>query len=134
MFGQVDTNLFNQAFFIDIFQYTPDTWYLDEMFHLIIEHQKYFLTILEKYAPRFDVETMNKANIIAVCIGICEMKFLSEEIPAKVSINEAVEMAKVFWDDSSGKIVNGILNSYFKNFSENIQENPNFSCILFPEA
>jgi len=86
------------------------------MFTLIVQHEKYFLAIIECYAPKFDIETMNKASIVAICIGICEMKFLTEEIPAKVSMNESVEMAKVFGDDSSSKVVNGILNNYYKNF------------------
>jgi hypothetical protein len=47
------------------------------------------------------------------------MFFLEEEIPAKVSINEAVEISKIFWDDSSKKIVNWVLNKIFID-SENI--------------
>ena len=43
------------------------------------------------------------------------MIYLKEEIPMKVSINEAVEMAKVYSSDSSKKIVNGILNNFYKN-------------------
>jgi len=133
IFWEVDGALFQGAFFDDIFDYTPDTAYLDEMYKLVVEQEKYFLTIIEKYAPKFDIETMNKASIVAICIGVCEMKFLSEEIPGKVSMNEAVEMAKVFGDDSSSKVVNGILNSYYKNFKshENIEENSHFSGSLF---
>lgn len=134
IFCEVDTELFTGAFFRDIFDYTPDLDYLDEMFSLIVEHEKYFLNVIEKYAPRFDIETMNKASIIAICIGICEMKFLSEEVPAKVSINEAVEMWKVFGDESSSKVVNGILNSYYKNFDSHsdIDQYTHFSGVLFP--
>ena len=133
IFWEVDNALFQRAFFDDIFDYTPDKKYLDEMFSLIITHQKYFLTIVETYAPKFDIETMNKASIVAICIGICEMKFLTEEIPWKVSLNEAVEMAKVFGDDSSCKVVNGILNSYYKNIEshKDIEKNSTFSGVLF---
>lgn len=103
------------------------------MFELVIEHEAYFLDVIKKYAPRFDIETMNKASIIAICIGICEMRFLPEEIPAKVSINEAVEMGKVYGDDSSSKVVNGILNSYYKNYDShsNIENYTHFSGVLF---
>ena len=43
------------------------------------------------------------------------MLHLREEIPMKVSINEAVEMAKVYSTDSSKKIVNGILNNFYND-------------------
>lgn len=61
------------------------------------------------------------------------MRFLGEEIPAKVSINEAVEMSKVFGDESSTKIVNGILNSYFKDFEKysDIEKNSVFDGHIF---
>jgi N utilization substance protein B len=61
------------------------------------------------------------------------MFHLTEEIPAKVSINEAVEMAKAFWDESAKKIVNGVLNNVYENqeemkeLSKNVQENNDFS-------
>jgi transcription termination factor NusB len=44
------------------------------------------------------------------------MFFLDEEIPAKVSINEAIEVTKSFWDDSSKKIVNWVLNKIFVDY------------------
>lgn len=49
---------------------------------------------------------------------LCEMLFLKEEIPAKVSINEAVEVAKVYGDDSIKKVVNGVLNKVYQNYPE----------------
>jgi N utilization substance protein B len=49
---------------------------------------------------------------------LAEMFYLTEEIPAKVSINESVEVAKAFWDDSAKKIVNGLLHSVFKDYEE----------------
>jgi N utilization substance protein B len=49
---------------------------------------------------------MNLTYIIPVYISITEMLFIEEEIPPKVSINEAVELAKIYGDDSSRKIVN----------------------------
>jgi N utilization substance protein B len=46
------------------------------------------------------------------------MFFLKEEIPLKVSINEAIDLAKAYWDDSSKKIVNWILNTILENVDE----------------
>lgn len=72
------------------------------------------------YAPKFDVDTMLKTNILALMIAISEMLYLSEEIPAKVSMDEAINLAKYFWDDTSKNIVNGVLHSFYKNIEKHI--------------
>ena len=49
-------------------------------------------------------------NILPIAIAAYEMLYLkSEEIPEKVSINEAIELAKRFSDDASRELVNGVL-------------------------
>jgi len=118
LYTKVDESKFHDSFFDGVLDFSLDKVYIDEMFELIQKHQKYFLSIIKIYAPKFDLEKMNKTNILAICIGICEMKFLTEEIPAKVSMNEAVEIAKVYGDDSSWKIVNAIINNYYNDFEK----------------
>ena len=54
-------------------------------------------------------------------IGIFELKY-NDEIPPKVAINEAIELAKTFGGESSGKFVNGVLGSIYKKMQE---EDPN---------
>jgi len=54
------------------------------------------LEIIKKYAPKFNIENMNLTYIIPVYISLAEMLYLKEDIPAKVSINEAVELAKTY--------------------------------------
>jgi hypothetical protein len=61
---------------------------------------------------------MSLSYILPIYIWLAEMFFITEEIPPKVSINEAVEIAKVYWDDSSKKIVNWVLNKVYNNFEE----------------
>ena len=63
---------------------------------LIPQHMDEIISIIHHFAPKFEIETMLKTNILAIAIAISEMKWLSEEIPAKVSINEAIELAKYF--------------------------------------
>lgn len=92
-----------------------DQDYLQEMFSLILDKQDDILAIIAQYAPKFDLDTMLKTNILALCIAITEMLYLKEEIPAKVSINEAIDLAKYYGDDSCKNIVNGILNGFYKN-------------------
>jgi len=85
------------------------------MTQIILDKQDVLLAIIAKYAPKFDIDTMLKTNILSLMIAITEMLYLSEEIPAKVSIDEAISLAKYYGDDMSKNIVNGVLHSFYKN-------------------
>ena len=104
-FSPVDMASFDESFFNDVFDFDVDVKYLEEMYELVLEKETTLLHIITILAPKFKVETMWKAYILPVMIAACEMLYLKEEIPAKVSMNEAIELAKVYWDDSSKKIV-----------------------------
>lgn len=53
-------------------------------------------------------------------IALYEMKFASEKLPPNVAINEAVELAKTFGTEESGRFVNGILGSLVKKGIEGL--------------
>jgi hypothetical protein len=61
---------------------------------------------------------MSLLYVLPIYIALAEMFFLHEEIPAKVSINEAIELAKIFSDDPVKKIVNGVLNNVFNDYEK----------------
>jgi len=88
---------------------------MNKMFVLIIQHEKQILHVIHTFAPKFEIDTMLKTNILAVAIAITEMLWFEEDIPTRVSIDEAIELAKYFGDDTSKKIVNGILNSFYEH-------------------
>ncbi len=118
IYSPVSHQDFITSYYDNILDFDIDTPYFEEMFLLIIQKQDTILSIIKTYAPKFDIETMEKISILAIAIAITEMLWLKESIPAKVSINEAIELAKYFWDDTSKKIVNGILNSFLENISK----------------
>ncbi len=130
IYGPVSETAFHNSYFEGILEYTADDAYLDQMFALIIDHQDELLSIIKKYAPKFDLETMLKINLLAMIIALAEMLYLKEEIPAKVSINEAIELSKYFGDNHSKNIVNGILNSFLQDIekyqSDNIKSTEHF--------
>ncbi|MDD2871349.1 MAG: transcription antitermination factor NusB, partial [Candidatus Gracilibacteria bacterium] len=95
-----------------------DEKYIIEMEKIIRYYESFFISIIQKYTPKFNVKTMSLSYILPIYIGLAEMFFLTEEIPGKVSINEAVEVAKVYGDDSSKKIVNAVLNKVYENIEE----------------
>jgi len=76
------------------------------MLFLVKNKEKYLIEIIRKIAPKFSPSSMNLLSVIPIFIASTEMLYLKEEIPAKVSINEAVELSKIFGGDTSKKIVN----------------------------
>ena len=117
-FCELDLNEFYNSFFDEVFTFERDENYLAEMNKIIKYYESFFVFIIKKYSPKFDFDKMSVVNIIPVYIALAEMFFLSEEIPGKVSVNEAIEVAKVYWDDSSKKIVNWILNKVLHEYDE----------------
>lgn len=71
-------------------------------------------SFIKKYARNWDVERMAVIDKNILRMAIFELLYV-EDIPPKVSINEAVELAKRFGDVDSAKFVNGILDSIFRN-------------------
>lgn len=114
----LDIKLFRESFFNEVHTFKIDEKYLAEMHKIIIFHEPFFINIFKIYAPKFNIKKMSLSNVIPVYIWLAEMFFLTEEIPGKVSINEAVEIAKVYWDDSAKKVVNWILNKVYKDFDK----------------
>lgn len=114
-FPNYNESLFADSFITDVFTFSRDEKYLEEMKKIITFREDFFISVIKECSPKFSIDSMSLSYTLPVYIGLAEMFFFSEEIPAKVSINEAVEIAKVYGDDSSKKIVNWILNKVFQN-------------------
>ena len=71
--------------------------------------------LINKYAKNWSVNRMAKVDLSILRLAICELVFV-EVIPSKVSINEAIEMAKLYCDDKAPKFINGILGSVVNEF------------------
>lgn len=121
-FQILDENSFLESFYNYRFSYEIDKDYLEEMKKIIFYREWFFIDIVKKYSPKFDFEKMNILNILPVYIALAEIFYFSLEIPLKVSINEAVEIAKVFSGDSWKRIVNWILNSVVRDYDELLKE------------
>lgn len=66
-----------------------------------------------KYATEWPLEQITNVDRNILRLGIFELVF-EVNIPAKVAINEAIEIAKAFGGDASGKFVNGVLGAIYK--------------------
>jgi N utilization substance protein B len=66
------------------------------------------------FAPDWPIEQITNVDRNILRIGVYELKF-SDAIPSKVAINEAIELAKTFGGESSGRFVNGVLGAIYKD-------------------
>lgn len=84
----------------------------------IIDHLKELDEIIVKYAPNWPLDKITVMDRNILRIGIWEMKF-NPDVPPKVAINEAIELAKSYGGPASGKFVNGVLGSLYKDMYPN---------------
>lgn len=70
---------------------------------------------LQPLAPEWPLDQIARMDRIILHIGAYELLFEQGKVPAKVAINEAVELAKAFGGDNSSKFVNGVLGTLLKN-------------------
>ena len=75
--------------------------------------------IIEKAAPEWPIQKIGVVDRNILRIGLYELLFADRgEVPAKVAINEAIELAKTFGGETSGKFVNGVLGAVYKEMGE----------------
>ncbi len=76
----------------------------------VLEHHHQLDIVIARHAPAFPVQQMAAIDRNILRMALFEMKY-SADTPLKVSINEAVELAKSFGSDASPRLINGVLGS-----------------------
>ena len=80
-----------------------------------VEHLPEIDDVLRKTVKNWDLERIARIDRNILRFAICEMMYF-DEIPPKVSIDEAIDIAKIYSTEQSGKFVNGILDRVLKEF------------------
>lgn len=80
----------------------------------IIDNIEAIKDSITKFAPDWPIERITTVDRNVLRIGIYELVF-DDQIPSKVAINEAIELAKTFGGESSGKFVNGVLGAVYRD-------------------
>ncbi|MFC1598506.1 transcription antitermination factor NusB [Patescibacteria group bacterium] len=83
----------------------------------VMKNKKEIDKLIGKYATEWPIEQITIVDRNILRIGIYELK-LDPDIPSKVAINEAIEVAKTYGGESSGKFVNGVLGAIFKEMEK----------------
>ncbi len=85
----------------------------EELVKGITEKLEFIDNLIRKYVPNWPLERLNLTDKNILRIAIYEF-FFKPEIPEVVSINEAVELAKLYGTDDSPAFINGVLDSIYK--------------------
>ncbi len=85
----------------------------------VIDKKEDLDNIIVKAAPDWPMEKISITDRNILRIGLCELLFSDrKEVPAKVAINEAIELAKVYGGEKSGGFINGVLGTIYKELGE----------------
>ena len=87
--------------------------------HGVLKHRSSIDQIITKAAPEWPLEQITMVDRNVLRLGLFELLYGNrDEVPPKVAINEAIELAKNFSGESSGKFVNGVLGTVFRELEE----------------
>ena len=89
-------------------EYDP---YTEKVFLSVCENKETIDGYIVKYAKKRTLSRISKAALAAMRQSIAELLFFAEEIPFRVSINEAVEILKKYDEPETVGFANGILNA-----------------------
>jgi len=85
----------------------------------VLSHIKEIDEIIIKAAPQWPIRQIPIIDRNILRIGLYELIYADRtEVPEKVAINEAIELAKNFGGQNSGKFINGVLGTIYKEITE----------------
>lgn len=93
--------------------------FLNKLVYGVDEHKEKIDETISKHLKNRSLERIERTNHIALKIAIYELMFDKSNAPSIV-LDEAIELTKRFNDDSSGKFVNGVLQSVLNDMNEDI--------------
>jgi N utilization substance protein B len=106
----------------DILEFAPgmsDPSFVETLIKGVVAKKTEIDDIIVKAAPEWPLDKISIVDRNVLRIGLYELIFSDrDEVPAKVAINEAIELAKNFGGENSGKFVNGVLGAVYKELGE----------------
>jgi N utilization substance protein B len=91
-----------------------DVFFIEELVRGVAKHEAELDEELRPLAPEWPIEQIARMDRVILRMGLYELEF-EKDVPPKVVINEAVELAKAFGGDNSSKFINGVLGTALKN-------------------
>lgn len=95
-----------------------DKGFVTQLAQGVLDNMTALDAAIQPIAPDWPIEQIARIDRTILRIGLYELLYLSDIVPPKVVINEAVELAKAFGSDNSSKFINGVLGTAFRNLVE----------------
>jgi N utilization substance protein B len=96
-----------------------DFSFMETLMKGVLDKQKDIDVVIEKAAPDWPINKIATIDRNILRLGLYELLFADRsEVPPKVAINEAIELAKTFGGETSGRFVNGVLGAVYKELGE----------------
>lgn len=102
-----------------------DLAFVREIVQGVVANRERIDAVIRKLAPAWPVEQIPPTERSVLRLGIYEIMF--KKSPPKVAINEAVELAKSFGTSNAPKFVNGVLGSFYAEFTDSLPSEDRWS-------
>lgn len=120
--NSIEKSMVQEALMRNVEEFAPnksDISFMEKLLDGVLQKQTELDLIIEKAAPEWPIDRIAPVDRNILRLGLYELLFSERsEVPAKVAINEAIELAKQFGGDNSSRFVNGVLGAVYKEIGE----------------
>lgn len=95
-----------------------DTEFVKNVIKGVTAKQKEVDELWLPFATNWPIDQIPMVEVSIIRLAVYELKFPYQDVPYKVAIDEAVELAKQFGGDNAAKFINGVLGSVYKSLFE----------------
>lgn len=92
----------------------PNDAYLTNLVLGVVEHQTEIDQVLKNHLEKWSLERLATVDRNLLRIAVYELTFVHDQVPEKVVLDEAIEIAKLYGDEQSSKFINGVLSKVQK--------------------
>jgi len=120
--NELDKKLVHEVLERNVAEFAPnktDMPFMEKLLDGVMVKKPELDMVIEKAAPEWPIDRISPVDRNILRLGLYELLFADRsEVPAKVAINEAIELAKQFGGDNSSRFVNGVLGAVYKEIGE----------------
>jgi N utilization substance protein B len=85
--------------------------YLSRLVFGVVENKKEIDQLIKGHLEKWSMERLATVDRNLLRIAVFELKFIKNEVPENVILDEAIEIAKIYGDDQSSRFINGVLSN-----------------------
>ncbi len=93
--------------------------YITDLVSLVFEHKNELNEQIEKFAKGWSLKRISKISLAIMRCALCEILYM-DDVPERVAINEAVNLAKKYEEPETVSFINGVLGSFVRANQENV--------------